>query len=363
MTQSLSTRGLEVDVLVRRDHFEVEARFDAAPGETVALVGPNGSGKSTLVAAIAGLLPPNRGAIRAGEIELDSDAAHVAPEERPIGVVFQDLLLFPNMSAIENAAFPLRARGMNKVEARAKATELLDRLGLGERADAPPSELSGGESQRVALARALIAEPAILLLDEPLSALDVGARQHFRELLTTELKRFGGVRLIVTHDPIEASMLADRIVILEAGRITQIGTPEEIRNEPRSSYAADLVGVNLFRGHLAPLDEGTGVLTTHDGGEIVVRWPEGEVVGDVSAALRPTHVTLSRAKPQGSARNSFQGEVTSIAVESDRARVRVASRPPLVAEVTLGSIGRLELEPGDQIWATFKAVEVQVYPA
>ena len=200
------------------------------------------------------MLPPVEGTIALEGALLDDPAngVHVPPERRPIGVVFQSLLLFPHLSATENVAFPLRARGVPKPEARERASELLTRLGLAKRADARPGDLSGGEAQRVALARALIVEPGLLLLDEPLSALDVGARLRVRDLIREELARFPGVRVIVTHDPVEASALADRLVLLEGGRVTQIGTPEDIRTAPRSRYAAALVGVNAFHGLLEP---------------------------------------------------------------------------------------------------------------
>lgn len=355
---------LVVDVSARRGAFEVRAAFEAAAGQTVALLGPNGSGKSTLVSSVAGLLPPVEGTIELDGVVLDdaADGAHVPPERRPIGVVFQDLLLFPHLSATENVAFPLRARGVVRPEARERAARLLGRLGVASRADARPRDLSGGEAQRVALARALIAEPALLLLDEPLSALDVGARVRVRELVRDELARFPGVRIIVTHDPIEASTLADRLVLFEEGRVTQIGSPEQIRSAPRSRYAADLVGMNSFRGRLEPLEEGAGRLAT-DGGDVVAPWPEGFEGGEVIGLLRPADVTLSLEPPVGSARNVFRGGVTSIAVEGERARVRIASEPPLVAEVTLGSVERLGLRDGVLVWASFKAVEVQVLPA
>lgn len=355
---------LAVDVSARRGAFEVRAAFEAAAGQTVALLGPNGSGKSTLVSCVAGLLPPTEGTIALDGMVLDdaSGGAHVPPEERPIGVVFQDLLLFPHLSATENVAFSLRARGVARSEAHARAASLLERLGVAARAQARPRDLSGGEAQRVALARALIAEPALLLLDEPLSALDVGARVRVRELVRDELARFRGVRIIVTHDPIEASTLADRLVLFEEGRVTQIGSPEEIRSAPRSRYAADLVGMNSFRGRLQPLEEGAGRLAT-DEGDVVAPWPEGFEGGDVIGLLRPADVTLSLEPPVGSARNVFRGQVTSIAVEGERARVRIATAPPLVAEVTLGSIERLGLRDGVSVWASFKAVEVQVLPA
>ena len=354
---------LSVDVVAARGTFEVRATFEAAAGETVALLGPNGSGKSTLVSSIAGLLPPLEGTITLEGVVLDDAAggAHVPPEERPIGVVFQDLLLFPHLSATDNVAFPLRARGVAKAQARERAARLLERLDVAARANARPRDLSGGEAQRVALARALVAEPALLLLDEPLSALDVGARLRVRELVREELDRFPGVRIIVTHDPVEASTLADLLVLLEDGLVTQIGTPEEIRAAPRSRYAADLVGVNSFRGRLEPLEDGAGQLVTSDG-SAVAAWPDGFEGGEVIGLLRPADVTLSLEPPVGSARNVFRGAVTSITVEGERARVRIATAPPLVAEVTLSSVQRLGLRDGVVVWASFKAVEVQVLP-
>lgn len=354
---------LTVNARVRRGGFEVEATFEAAAGETVALLGPNGSGKSTLVASIAGLRPPHEGTIALGGTVLDDPAGgvHVPPERRPVGVVYQDLLLFPHMGALENVAFPLRARGLRKAEARARASRLLERLGVAGRAGARPRDLSGGEAQRVALARALVAEPSLLLLDEPLSALDVGARARVRDAVRAELGRFRGVRVLVTHDPVEASTLADRLVLLENGRVTQIGTPEEIRTSPLSRYAADLVGLNAFRGRLEPLEDGAGRIST-DEGDVVASWPEGVEGGEVIGLLRPTDVTLSLEPPLGSARNVLRGRVLSVSVEGERARVRLATTPSLVAEVTLGSVDRLGLREGAPVWASFKAVEVQVLP-
>jgi molybdate transport system ATP-binding protein len=355
---------LVVDVTARRGAFEVRAAFEAEAGRTVALLGPNGSGKSTLVSTIAGLLPPAEGTIALDDLVMDdaTSGVQVPPERRPIGVVFQDLLLFPHLSATENVAFPLRARGVPKPEARERASRLLERLGLANRADARPRDLSGGEAQRVALARALVVEPGLLLLDEPLSALDVGARMRVRELIRDELASFPGVRVIVTHDPVEASVLAEHLVLLEDGKVSQTGTPEEIRAAPRSRYAADLVGINAFRGTLEPLEMGAGLLVTGDG-DIVAPWPEGFEGGEVIGLLRPADVTLSLELPDGSARNVVQGRVTSISVEGDRARVRIASAPPLVAEVTLASVERLGLRDGVVTWASFKAVEVEILPA
>lgn len=351
---------LVVDVAARRGGFEVRAAFAAMAGETVALLGPNGSGKSTLVSCIAGLVQPTEGSVALyGAVLDEAHVRHVPPERRPIGVVFQDLLLFPHLSAIENVAFPLRARGVSKSDARVRATSLLERLGVAGRGEARPPDLSGGEAQRVALARALVVEPALLLLDEPLSALDVGARVRVRDLVREELARFPGVRIIVTHDPVEAYALADRLVVLEDGRVTQIGTPDDIRTAPRSRYAAALVGVNAFHGLLESTEEGAGKLAT-DEGDIVVPWPDGVEPGEVIGLLKPSHVTVSLEPPTGSARNVFRGRITSVAIEGERARVRIATTPPLVAEVTLGSVERLGLREGELIWASFKAVEVQI---
>jgi molybdate transport system ATP-binding protein len=355
---------LAVDVVTRRGEFEVRAAFEADAGQTVALLGPNGAGKSTLVASVAGLEPPSEGRITLDGSVLDDVASgtHVAPERRPIGVVFQDLLLFPHLSALENVAFPLRAQGVERADARRRATELLERLGVKDRIRARPRDLSGGEAQRVALARALVAEPELILLDEPLSALDVGARARVRDLVRETLAGFSGVRLLVTHDPVEAAMLADRLVLLEEGRITQVGTPEQIRSAPRSRYAADLVGMNAFAGSLELYEEGAGRLLV-EGAELVIPWPDGFEGGRVLALLRPAAVTISLEPPSGSARNALFGRVAAIVVEGERARVRIATSPPLVAEITLGSLERLGLREGGEVWASFKAVEVEVVPS
>jgi molybdate transport system ATP-binding protein len=356
---------LSVDVLVSRGGVEIRTALDAREGETVALLGPNGSGKSTVVACLAGSLPPDAGTIVLDGRTLDDVEAgtHVPAEDRPVGVVFQDGLLFPHLSAVENAAFPLRARGVAAHEARARSRELLDRLGFpGSRADARPTDLSGGEAQRVAIARALIHQPRLLLLDEPTSSLDVRARSELRPLIRQTLDGFDGVRILVTHDPVEALTLTDRIVVLEEGNVTQTGTPEQLRDAPRTPYVADLVGVNLFAGRLEPLDPGAGSVVT-SAGVVVVSWPGDlarEPVDGVLAVLRPSDVVLHTSRPEGSARNVVYGRVAEIAIEGERARIRLAGAPPVVAEITLGSVDRLGLREGRAAWASFKAVEVTV---
>jgi molybdate transport system ATP-binding protein len=355
---------LTADLDVRRGDFELRAAFELAAGTATALLGPNGAGKSTLVGALAGLVRPSRGRIELDGAVLDDTAGgiHRPPQERPIGVMFQGLLLFPHLSAVENAAFPLRSRGVPRAEARARARELLDQLGVGARAGARPAELSGGEAQRVALARALIARPRLLLLDEPLAALDVQARGQVRSLLRDVLAEFDGLAVLVTHDPVDAMTLCRHLVLLEGGRVTQEGTPEAIRRAPRTAYAAELVGLNLFTGRLEPLEPGAGRLVTADG-ELVVGWPGDamEAGAAVIGLLRPADVVLHTARPApSSARNVLPGAVQAIGIEGERARVRLASSPPLVAEITLGSLARLGLVEGAPVWATFKAVEVRL---
>lgn len=356
--------SLAVDVRAARGGFALDVAFTVAPGETVALVGPNGAGKSTLVALLAGLLRPTAGTIRLGDRVLDGDGVHVPAAGRRAGVVFQDLRLFPNLSAIENVAFPLRAAGEPRGGARRRARDLLERMGVGARADALPRDLSGGEAQRVALARALVAEPDLLILDEPLAALDVRARGEIRSLLARELAAFPGVRILVSHDPVDAMTLADRVVVLEGGRVVQVGAPDAIRDAPATPWAADLVGLNRFRGRLEPLETGAGRLVVEDGGEVVVAWPADLAHAahpDVTALLRPSDVSLSLTAPtSGSARNMLRGRIRSIAYETERARVRVDSTPPVVAEITLGSVQRLQLAADTEVWVSFKAVEPRI---
>ena len=329
---------LEAEIEVRRDDVTVAAAFSAGDRETVGLLGPNGAGKTTIVETIAGLVPA-----ASGRILLDDEPIHdLPPERRPIGIAFQDGVLFPHLSVMENVAFPVRARGARSRAARAHALELLERLAPGIDPGAKPGTLSGGERQRVALARALAGTPRVLILDEPLSAVDVSARAELRALLRRTLRGFAGPRLLVTHDPVEAMTLADRVVVLESGRITQTGTPDEIRDAPRTRYAADLVGMNLFAGRLTPLEAGAGALETADG-VVTVPWPEGMAVGpidDVLATLAPADVALHAVRPEGSARNVVHGVVDEVAILGDRARVRLNGSPRLVAEITTGSVTR-----------------------
>lgn len=349
--------SLHAAITAGRAGFEVAADLDVADGETLALLGPNGAGKSTLVDVLAGTLP-----LSEGVIEIDGERVDaLPPEHRPIGVCFQDDLLFPHLSALENVAFPLRARGGGRAEALARAEALLDRLAGSIDPRTKPNALSGGQRQRVALARALAPEPRLLLLDEPFSNVDVSARAGLRALVREVTAAFDGATVLVAHDPIDALTLADRVTLMESGRQTQTGTPEEIRAAPRSAYAADLVGVNLFSGTLEPLPDGAARLRTAHGAIVVA--PETRIDRPVPAiaTLKPIDVALHAAEPEGSPRNVVHGPIGEIAIDGERARIRVDGEPPLTAEITAGSLARLGLAVGADVWASFKAVEVSVF--
>ena len=335
-------------------------RFNIAveSGEVVALLGPNASGKSTTFRCLAGLLPIDEGRIELDGIVLDdpSERTFISPEKRPVAVVFQQYLLFPNLTALENVAFGLRARGVSKTDARARAGEWLERVGLGSFAGHKPQALSGGQAQRVALARAMGTEPRLLLLDEPLAALDVGTRGDVRRDLRRQLATFDGVRLLVTHDPVDAYALADRVVILEAGRIVQSGTLADVSAQPRSRYIADLVGVNLLSG-----TGSNGTVTTAGGGRIV---PLEPVDGPAFAVIQPNAVAIYSSPPEeGSPRNVWPATVADIDPQADRVRVRLTGAVPLVAEITPAALDELVLRPGDAVWASVKATEITTYPA
>lgn len=239
-----SEEGLDARLVVERGAFRLDVALSVAPGEVVALLGPNGAGKTTALRALAGLTP-----LTGGRLRLDGTALErTPPEARPVGVVFQDYLLFPHLTALDNVAFGPRCHGATKAEARAQAAEWLDRLGLADRAGAKPRKLSGGQAQRVALARALATRPRLLLLDEPLAALDARTRLEVRAQLRRHLAEFEAVAVLVTHDPLDAMVLADRLVVVEDGRVVQEGAPSDIARHPRTDYIAQLVGLNLYRG-------------------------------------------------------------------------------------------------------------------
>lgn len=346
--------SLEADVVVRRGALEVRAALRVESGETVAVVGPNGAGKSTLLRCLAGLLPIDEGSISVDGTVLDDPSLDVlvAPEHRPVGVVFQDHLLFPHLTALDNVAFGLRARGMSRREARAAALVWLERLGLGSCSSSLPAALSGGQAQRVALARALATQPRVLLLDEPLAALDASTRVAVRSELRRHLQSFDGMRVLVTHDPVDAHALADRVVVLEAGRVVQEGALSEVAASPRSRFVADLVGVNLVEGVV-----GGGVLVTAAGARVVIA---DAVDGPALAVIRPHSVVVSRRAEEGSARNRWAATIASIDRRGDRARLVLEGELPLLADITVDALEQLGLRPGDEVHAAVKATDIEV---
>jgi molybdate transport system ATP-binding protein len=348
---------LHAAIGVQLGEFRLDIDLDVGDGEVVALLGPNGAGKTTALRAIAGLQPLDDGRIELDGAVLDDAAADifVPTAERPIGVVFQDYLLFPRLSALDNIAFGLRARGHDKASARERARGWLERFALGEQAHAKPRALSGGQAQRVALARALATDPRLLLLDEPLAALDAGTRVQVRAELRRHLATFHGARLLVTHDPVDALVLADRLVIVERGHITQTGTPADVTARPASRYVAQLVGINLLHG--TTIGEHTVRLAT--GAELTVADP---LPGpDVALAIRPQAIALHRQRPDGSPRNTWAATIADVEADRDRVRVTLTGPVAATAEVTPAAVAELDLAPGVSVWATVKAVDLTAY--
>ena len=350
--------GLHAHVVVDRGAWGLDARLDVGPGRTLVLLGPNGAGKTTLLRAIAGLAPLDAGQVRLDGRTLDDPDAGVwvPPERRGIGVVFQDYLLFRHLSALDNVAFGLREKGIRRSQARSQARGWLSRLDVLDVAAARPGRLSGGQAQRVALARALAVGPRLLLLDEPLAALDAGARGAVRAELRAHLGRFDGPCVVVTHDPVDAMVLGDTVVVVEDGRVVQSGPPGEVARRPVTRYVADLVGVNLLRGHAD-----AGVVDLDGGGRL--RLPDSTLTGDTWLALRPESVSLHRTRPEGSPRNVWRGIVGDIEARGDRVRVSVVGSPPVVVVVTPAAVADLALAPGVDVWCSAKAIEVEAYPA
>ncbi|MDH6221307.1 ABC transporter ATP-binding protein [Streptomyces pseudovenezuelae] len=344
--------GLDAHLIVDLKTFHLDVTLKAAPGDVVALLGPNGAGKTTALRTLAGLTP-----LTAGHLHLDGTPLHrTPPESRPVGVVFQDYLLFPHLTALDNVAFGPRCHGATKKEARAQATTWLTRMGLAIHTTTKPRHLSGGQAQRVALARALATNPRLLLLDEPLAALDARTRLDIRTQLRHHLAEFEAVAVLVTHDPLDAMVLADRLVVIEDGRVVQEGTPRDIARHPRTDYIAQLVGLNLYKGqadgHTVTLDAGPEIATAET------------LSGEAFVAFPPSAVTLHRTRPTGtSARNLWHCEVAGLETHGDQIRADLTGELPLAADLTTVAAAELDLHPGASVWATVKATQTHAYPA
>ncbi|MGH3576830.1 MAG: sulfate/molybdate ABC transporter ATP-binding protein [Mycobacterium sp.] len=347
--------SLEAEVRVGVGTFEERLDLEVADGETVAVLGPNGSGKSTLLRALAGLQPLSGGRIVLDGRVLDDPGANVLvpPERRRCAMVFQDYLLFPHLTAVANVAFGLRSRGAPKADAHRLALEWLDRMDLGDKARSKPGQLSGGEAQRVALARALATDPGLLLLDEPMAALDVSARGSVRHQLRHHLGEFEGSCVLVTHDPLDAAAIADRLVIVEAGRIVQQGTLEAVTTRPLTGYVAQLMGLNLLHGRAC----GTN-LTLVDGMSLEVA---NSAAGEMFAVVAPRDIALYPSRPDGSPRNTWATQVAEVHLMGDRVRVLLDAPLRIAAEITAVSLAELGLTDGSPVWASVKATQIDVY--
>jgi molybdate transport system ATP-binding protein len=350
-------RGLDAHVRLHMGAWELDVAVAAAPGEVVAVLGPNGAGKTTLLRAVAGLVPLLTGHVRLDGRLLEGPdlGVRLPPQQRAVGVVFQEQLLFPHLSALDNVAFGPRSRGESRDAARRAARSWLERVGLAEQATARPRALSGGQAQRVALARALAGDPALLLLDEPMAALDVEARRAVRQELRRHLAAFAGPTVLVTHEPLEAIALADRLVIVEEGRVVQDAAAAEIARRPRSPWAARLVGLNLYEGAARG-----GDVRLDDGTELAV--DDRVTTGQVFVAIHPRAVALYPDRPAGSPRNTWRGVVDTLDLHDEHVRVHLAGRVPITAQITPAALAELRLSEGSEVWVAVKATEVDLYP-
>lgn len=334
--------------------FHLNVALTAEPATVTAVLGPNGAGKTTVLRTLAGTIALDRGAIHLAGRVLDDPVVRVfvPPERRRVALVHQDLLLFPHLSALDNVAFGLRCTGTPRAEARRVASAWLERIGLEDHRDARPRTLSGGQAQRVALARSLVTDPDLLLLDEPLAALDAGTRTTTRRDLRRFLDDTACPTILVTHDPLDALTLADRVVVLENGRVTQEGSIAEVTARPRTRYVADLLGTNLMVG------VGRGRHVEVGSGSVEVA---EAIVGPAFVTISPSAVTLGATRPEGSARNVWPVTVTELDLLGERVRVTVTGAVDLVAEITPAALAHLGLAQGLPAWASVKATEVRPY--
>jgi molybdopterin-binding protein len=334
--------------------FRLEAEIQVDAGHCLALIGPTGCGKTTLLRTIVGTVRPDRGRIALGdevwlEIPRGPDRA---PEARRVGYLPQDYGLFPHMTVEANVVYGARARGMNRKEAAATAVSLLHRLGIEHLARQHPLRLSGGQRQRIGLARALASRPGVLLLDEPLAALDMQTRGQVRVFLGAFIKEVGLPTIVVTHDPVDALTLGDQIAVMREGKIVQAGSRFDVIHHPRDDFVAGFVGVNLFRGQARRLPDGLTEVTA-DGLRL---YSADEIIGDALVVVQPSDIMLSKERPGGSALNVLDGAVEALTYLGGTVRVDVrVGEAIVVAEVTYHSAQALGLAAGSPIFAIFKA--------
>ncbi|PRY16805.1 sulfate/molybdate ABC transporter ATP-binding protein [Kineococcus rhizosphaerae] len=332
--------------------------FEVPAGEVLAVLGPNGAGKSTLLALLAGLLRPTAGRVVLDGRVLVDDRSSTPPHRRGVGLLAQQALLFPHLDVEANVAFGPRSRGVPRARALARARELLTDVGLAGFADRRPHELSGGQAQRAAIARALAAEPRLLLLDEPLAALDVSAAPEVRQVLRRVLRGAGRSAVLVTHDPLDALALADRALVVDAGRVVERGPVQEVLARPRSAFGARLAGLVLLPGTVTA----DGLRT--DDGTVVAGLVHGPVGERGVALFSPSAVAVHATDPGGSPRNRWTATVVDVTPRGEVVRLRAAlGAHDVLADLTAAAAAELDLAPGRPVHLAVKATAVQVHPA
>ncbi|WP_285062690.1 ATP-binding cassette domain-containing protein [Frigoribacterium sp. ME-P-080] len=348
---------LEFAAVVEDRGFDVE--LEVADGETVAVLGPNGAGKSTLLSLVAGLLRPDHGTARLGDrVLFDVDGRgrgpSLRPHERGVSMLAQDALLFPHLSALDNVAFGPRSTGVPRREAGRRARDWLDRVDATGLAERRPAQLSGGQAQRIAVARALAADPCLLLLDEPMAALDVSVAPALRRTLRDVLADRTAV--IVTHDVLDAYTLADRVVVLDGGRVVDAGPTRAVLDRPTTPFAAGLAGLDLLTGTA----RGGGV-RLEDGTLLTARSADGLPAGAAAAvAVRPSAVRVTTGTPSGptSSENVLDVVVTDLEPRGDVVRIRAGD---VSADVPPGVVAGLDLVPGSVVRFSFDAGDAVAY--
>ena len=355
---------LNAEFSKQMDTFRVEVSLKVDAGHTFVLVGESGAGKTTILNILSGLLHPDHGRIQLeDEVLFDGNQDLRLPaSKRSVGYVFQDYVLFPHLSVFENVAFGLRAQGITPGDVRRETNAILQLLGIEDLAPRKTARLSGGQQQRVALARALILKPRLLLLDEPLSAIDLQTRRQVRSELRRVLQNLPCITLFVTHNPFEAMVFGAQVGVVDHGKLVQVGDRDELLRRPRSRYVAELMGVNLFQGKVIRRDAtGLAEVQTKNG---VVHTISEDVSDDTFIAVDPREITLHTIPPVGTAQNVFSGRILELVPEpplGERVRVVLETHPLLVAEITAHSVQSLGLREAMNVYASFKATSAKCY--